>query len=93
MKDMKFLIFVIVFLIFATGAVKFSLKTLRFAFDYANAVNCLGIVLIMLGLVLFGGYNRYLGSKQSGYWEGYKDGVDDSIEVLRGKEDATKQSN
>ena len=86
---MKFLIFVIVFLIFATGAVKFSLKTIRFTFDYMNAVNCLGIVLIMLGIVLVGGYNRSLGRQQSGYYKGFVDGVDHTVELIKSKEEST----
>ena len=86
---MKFLIFVIVFLIFATGAVKFSLKTIRFTFDYMNAVNCLGIVLIILGFVLVGGYNRTVGTQQSGYAKGFEDGFDYSIELIKSKEELT----
>ena len=82
---MKTTIVIIVYLLvalFATGAVKFCFKTIRLTFDCANLINFLGLFFIALGLCFFGGYNRHIGKKESGYWEGYKDAIDDAIEVL-----------
>ena len=82
---MKTTITIVIFLfvaLFATGAVKFCFKTIRFSFDCASLINFLGLFFIVLGLCIFAGYNRHIGQKESGYWEGYKDAIDDAIEVL-----------
>lgn len=64
---------------------RLSFRPLKFSIEHFNWGYTIGLFLVLVGFFISVGYARHLGKRDSGYFEGHKDGVKDAIELIEKK--------
>ncbi len=71
--------------VYATNDFRVSFRPFKVDIVHFNWGFSVGLFLVLLGFFLAAGYGRHLGKKDSGYYNGYQDAIDDAVELVEKK--------